>query len=87
MLNFTNVVPGGMVVFLPSYGFLNVVTEKWRASGVLEKMGAKKKVRIVVLPYRLASDGTVAGRCSQNLKRVTKLRLSYETTLRRSRKA
>ena len=44
LLNFTNVVPAGMVVFVPSYGFLNVVTEKWRASGVLEKLGAKKKV-------------------------------------------
>ena len=86
MLNFTNVVPGGMVVFLPSYGFLNVVTEKWRASGVLEKMGAKKKVRIVVLACRLASDGA-AGRCSRNLRRATKLKLSCVITLRRSRKA
>ena len=34
-----------MVVFVPSYGFLNVVTEKWKASGVLEKLGTKKKVR------------------------------------------
>ena len=86
MLNFTNVVPGGMVVFLPSYGFLNMVTEKWRASGVLEKMGAKKKVCVIVLSCRLASDGA-AERCSRNLRRATKLKLSYVTTLRRSRKA
>ncbi|KAI1785288.1 DNA repair helicase [Ganoderma leucocontextum] len=44
LLNFTNVVPAGIVVFVPSYGFLNVLTEKWKASGVLEKLGAKKKV-------------------------------------------
>ncbi|PIL32767.1 hypothetical protein GSI_04884 [Ganoderma sinense ZZ0214-1] len=44
LVNFTNVVPAGMVVFVPSYGFLNVITEKWKASGVLEKLGAKKKV-------------------------------------------
>ena len=75
-----------MVVFLPSYGFLNVVTEKWRASGVLEKMGAKKKVRIIVLPSNLASDGA-AGRCSQNPRRVTRLRLSCVTMLQKLRKA
>ncbi|TBU40126.1 DNA repair helicase [Dichomitus squalens] len=44
LLNFTNVVPGGMVVFVPSYGFLNVITERWKASGMLEKLSAKKKV-------------------------------------------
>ena len=54
LLNFTNVVPAGMVVFVPSYGFLNVVTEKWKASGVLEKLGAKKKARPASSRLRLS---------------------------------
>ena len=56
LLNFTNVVPAGMVVFVPSYGFLNVVTEKWKASGVLDKLGAKKKVRASCPPPSSALD-------------------------------
>ncbi|OJT06295.1 hypothetical protein TRAPUB_2875 [Trametes pubescens] len=44
LLNFTNVVPGGMVVFVPSYAFLNTVTKQWQAGGLMEKLNAKKKV-------------------------------------------
>ena len=44
LLNFTNIVPGGMVVFLPSYGFLHMVMDKWKGSGMLEKINAKKRV-------------------------------------------
>ncbi|KAI0764365.1 DNA repair helicase [Trametes elegans] len=44
LLNFTNIVPGGMVVFVPSYAFLHTVTAKWKATGLLEKINAKKKV-------------------------------------------
>ncbi|KAI0333315.1 DNA repair helicase [Cubamyces sp. BRFM 1775] len=44
LLNFTNVVPGGMVVFVPSYAFLHMIMKQWRASGLLEKLNAKKKV-------------------------------------------
>lgn len=45
LLNFVNVVPAGMVVFLPSYAFLNTVMAAWSASGTLAKLNAKKKVR------------------------------------------
>ncbi|KAI0366702.1 DNA repair helicase [Pilatotrama ljubarskyi] len=44
LLNLTNVVPGGMVVFVPSYAFLNAVTKQWKSSGLLDKLNAKKKV-------------------------------------------
>ena len=44
LLNLVNIVPGGMVVFVPAYGFLHAVMEKWKASGTLEKLNAKKKV-------------------------------------------
>ena len=45
LFNFMSMVPGGMVVFVPSYGFLHGVMQKWKQSGLLEKLSAKKKVR------------------------------------------
>ncbi|KAH9949242.1 DNA repair helicase [Amylocystis lapponica] len=44
LLNFASVVPGGMVVFLPSYSFLHAVWAVWERSGLVEKLRAKKKV-------------------------------------------
>ncbi|KAI9068626.1 DNA repair helicase [Trametes sanguinea] len=44
LFNFANIVPGGMVVFVPSYSFLNAVMKVWHSSGLLEKLNAKKKV-------------------------------------------
>ena len=44
IFNFVNLVPGGMVVFLPSYAFLNVLKAAWDASGLMGKLRAKKKV-------------------------------------------
>lgn len=45
--NFINIVPGGMVAFLPSYSFLNTVKAEWTTSGMMEKFNAKKKVRLI----------------------------------------
>jgi hypothetical protein len=45
--NFINIVPGGMVVFFPSYSFLNGVIAEWTASGTMEKFKAKKKVEFI----------------------------------------
>ncbi|KAI0688447.1 DNA repair helicase [Cytidiella melzeri] len=44
LLNFANVIPGGMVVFVPSYSFLHLVVEHWQGSGLFDKLKAKKKV-------------------------------------------
>ncbi|KAG1743296.1 helicase C-terminal domain-containing protein [Suillus paluster] len=44
ILNFCNVVPGGMVVFFPSYASLNFAREVWSQSRLLDKFGVKKKV-------------------------------------------
>lgn len=44
--NFCNVVPGGMVVFFPSYTSLNFAREVWSQSGLLDKLSLKKKVSI-----------------------------------------
>ncbi|OJA14751.1 hypothetical protein AZE42_03180 [Rhizopogon vesiculosus] len=44
VLNFCNVVPGGMVVFFPSYTSLNFAREVWSQSGLMDKFSVKKKV-------------------------------------------
>lgn len=44
IFNFTNVVPGGMVVFVPSYSFLHNVVVVWEKSGLMERLQSKKKV-------------------------------------------
>ncbi|TFK48655.1 DNA repair helicase [Heliocybe sulcata] len=42
--NFANVVSGGMVVFFPSYSFLDQVKAVWTESKLLDKIAAKKKI-------------------------------------------
>jgi len=44
LINFVNVAPAGMVVFLPSYSFLNGVMAEWQKSGLIAKLNGKKKV-------------------------------------------
>ena len=43
--NVCNIVPGGVVVFFPSYEYERVVHSHWEATGFLTKMCAKKRVR------------------------------------------
>lgn len=44
IFNFTSLVPGGMVVFVPSYSFLHTIAGIWEKSGLLERLRSKKKV-------------------------------------------
>lgn len=44
LVNFTNMVPSGIVVFLPSYKVLASYTERWKQNGQLASLGKKKKV-------------------------------------------
>lgn len=56
ILNFTRTVPGGMIVFFPSYRFLDTAKAAWAAGGgFLDKFGVKKKVGVQLkLIMRLA---------------------------------
>ncbi|KAJ7695957.1 helicase C-terminal domain-containing protein [Mycena rosella] len=42
--NFAALVPRGMIVFFPSYRFLNTAKDAWQKSGVLARLEGKKKV-------------------------------------------
>jgi chromosome transmission fidelity protein 1 len=44
LFNLTNLVPDGMVVFVPSYAFLNAIKRHWETNGMLSKFAAKKRV-------------------------------------------
>ena len=42
--NVCAVVPGGVVAFFPSFAFLRQATERWKETGAMRRMEAKKKV-------------------------------------------
>jgi hypothetical protein len=44
--NLCNLVPDGIVVFFPSYNFLEKVKAAWERTGLLAKLKAKKSVRL-----------------------------------------
>ena len=44
LANVCSVVPGGVVAFFPSFAYLNQAAERWRATGAMARMEAKKKV-------------------------------------------
>ena len=48
MTNVCNVVPGGIVVFFPSYDYEKRVYAHWEASGVLSKLQKRKKVGLCI---------------------------------------
>lgn len=42
--NYSNIIPHGMVVFFPSYGSLNSTFAHWKKTGILERIGKRKRV-------------------------------------------
>ena len=44
LLNLCAIVPDGVVVFFPSYAYLDEVVQAWTASGLLAKLAGRKKV-------------------------------------------
>eukprot|EP00092_Neocalanus_flemingeri_P036060 GFUD01039260.1.p1 GENE.GFUD01039260.1~~GFUD01039260.1.p1 ORF type:complete len:444 (-),score=138.63 GFUD01039260.1:215-1546(-) len=44
LINIVNIVPGGIVVFFPSYDYEKLVSKHLEASGVLARIEAKKKI-------------------------------------------
>lgn len=42
LVNYANIVPHGLVVFLPSYAFLDTVLARWRETAALKRLEGKK---------------------------------------------
>ena len=49
ILNIARMVPRGLVVFVPSYTFLEAVKDIWQECGVLTRLQKQKQVRILVV--------------------------------------
>lgn len=47
VVNLCGVVPDGLVLFFPSYSYETQVFSRWKHSGALDRMAAKKTVHIV----------------------------------------
>ena len=54
ILNLCSVVPGGMIVFFPSYSSLNLAQKSWNTTQHMVKFGVKKTVRFSLLLWRTA---------------------------------
>jgi chromosome transmission fidelity protein 1 len=44
LVNLCGVVPEGLVVFVPSFGYLEQLSQHWRASGLWERLSQRKQV-------------------------------------------
>ena len=44
LLNLAAIVPGGLVAFAPSFSYLDQLAARWRATGLLARLGARKAV-------------------------------------------
>ena len=56
ILNLCSVVPGGMVVFFPSYSSLHLAQKAWNTTQHMIKFGAKKTVSLVFRDGRWRPD-------------------------------
>lgn len=74
--------PNGMVVFVPSYAFLNTVKEAWKMKNFVEKLAKKKQVLIGSIYFYLDIADTSCVRCSTSLSTRRRSNPSFESTVR-----
>lgn len=46
LINIAALTPKGMVVFVPSYDFLDQIQSRWEKTGARQRLAAKKEVRL-----------------------------------------
>lgn len=47
VIGLCNVIPGGVVCFFPSYGYMQQVYDRWQKQGIITRMSVKKAVRVL----------------------------------------
>ncbi|WFD05647.1 RNA helicase [Malassezia vespertilionis] len=45
--NYCNIIPHGIIVFLPSYASLNMTMARWKITGALDRIAKRKRVRCI----------------------------------------
>ena len=78
ILNLCNVVPGGVVCFLPSYEYEKRLYTHWTTTGCLDKINSKKKVTFLVSPQISVSVNVC---CDVKVFREPKMASQVETIL------
>jgi chromosome transmission fidelity protein 1 len=56
LLSMVGLIPDGVVVFLPSYAFLDKVKAFWAKSGLISKLADRKEVSYTVLEGLHSAD-------------------------------
>ncbi len=83
IFNFANVVPGGLVVFVPSYSFLHSVIAVWENNKLLERLKAKKKV--FMEPKNASEVDAVLQEYAVAIEQVCESKFCFNTTIGRER--
>ena len=83
IFNFANVVPGGLVIFVPSYSFLHSVTGVWEKNKLLDRLKAKKK--LFMEPKNTSEVDAVLQEYAAAIAQVRSIKLRHSTTIGRAR--
>lgn len=81
ILNLCSVVPGGMVVFFPSYSSLNLAQKAWITTQHMVKFGVKKTVSFILSRWKTAQLNV----CRYSWNRRTVMRSSQHCESTRMR--
>lgn len=81
LLNIATIVPHGLVIFCPSYAFLEQAKNVWDASGLLEKRLAAKK-RVFFEPREAGEVEGLLREYAEAAREVRLIHLTPKTSLR-----
>eukprot|EP00889_Picochlorum_renovo_P005460 jgi/Picre1/32490/NNA_007836.t1 len=70
VINISNVTPGGLVVFFPSFAYCDQVVQSWSLTGILDQMKRQKDVYIE--PRSTTDVDSVLSQYAESIKNATK---------------
>jgi chromosome transmission fidelity protein 1 len=65
--NYSAVIPGGIVVFFPSYAFLNQVVEQWKETAIFGRIQKRKKIFMEISSFGNKEADNVLGQYSKTI--------------------